>query len=209
MNRRIAWGVAAAAVVAAAAGLLYLVRGDGGASGGAAIRRDAGAVAQATGPRRAPPRRADGSRPDPVGPSGPVERIGGGGEEVRDHRSNPGPGADQVTQPQSPVVERKVEPATTAAVRGALRPVVEHCRSTIDASALAPDAYLQVVVVVHIAGGTLTVDEAEVQLRNIDDPSIGDCVRDGALGLSVAAGKHPDVDRATLTHGFQMRDKIR
>jgi hypothetical protein len=96
---------------------------------------------------------------------------------------------------------------SVAAVRLALRPLVDRCRAGLDPSALGTDPYLQVVVKVHVSAGRVIVDETETQLRDIEDLSIGDCVRDAAAGLSVAATGHPDVDRATLTHGFKLRDK--
>lgn len=129
------------------------------------------------------------------------------GTMVRDHRGGDTAPLDKGTTAR-PRGLRKVDAETIVSVRHAIRPHVNGCARSLPADALGDDPRVQSVVKLSIKDNQLTIDDLDMQLRDIDDGASADlldCIRAGVSDLALDATGHPDVDNYTLTLPYDVK----
>ena len=204
MNRIVIFAVAGAALVAA---LYFLLAGGGSEEPTAATPKPAETAepsaspadrpalpaesgdAASAGDRRAVTRAASGDY---------VEYIGESGNRVRDHR-----GRDVPVDPNKPVrrpfKSLDIEAKVVARMGTELRGVARRCKSQ-HAAEVVKGSRIQPRVTFEIREGRLAVTAAEMTVRNLpEDGSLAGCVYSGAIGLTVEAPGHREIERHTMT----------
>jgi hypothetical protein len=204
MTRLVIFAVAGAALAAA----LYVLLAGGGseeqsapapeapaketaapAADRPALPAESGEAESASGNRRAASPSASGDY---------VEYIGESGNRVRDHR-----GRDVPVDPDKPVrrpfKSLDIEAKVVARMGTELRGVARRCKSQHAAEVVA-GSRIQPRVTFEIREGRLAVTAAEMAVHNLPEGgSLAGCVYSGAIGLTVEAPGHREVERHTMT----------
>lgn len=142
-----------------------------------------------------------------AGAKGPRVYVREDGVLIRDHRARASMmTSSELVRPKTAPV--KMEPTTIVAVRNAMRPIVFRCAEAIPAASMGADPRLQGEVMVSIAEGNLSVDDAVVKIVDVDEGAAApmrDCVVQGVRDIHLATPEAAAVTRTTLTLPFRLR----
>lgn len=127
-----------------------------------------------------------------------VEYRSDAGTRIRDHRNR-----EVAVDPEAPVRRPfktlDIEPKVVASMGRELRGVARRCRDA-HRSEIGEAARVQPRVSFQIREGRLAITEAQLSLRNIpEDGEFASCVSSGAIGLTIEAPDHAEVERHTMT----------
>jgi hypothetical protein len=142
-----------------------------------------------------------------AGARGPRVYAREDGVLVRDHRAR----ATMMTptelmRPKTGTA--KVDSSVIIAVRNAMRPIVHRCAEAIPAASMGEDPRLQGEVMISIAEGNLSVDDAATKLVDVDESAAApmrDCVVQGVKAIHLATPGTGAVTRTILTLPFRLR----
>jgi hypothetical protein len=148
------------------------------------------------------------ARDDGGAPAAPRVYVRDDGVLVRDHRTRDAPPmmSGPITRPRHGVV--KVEPTTVIAVRNAMRPIVYRCSGETPETSLAAEPRIQGEVVITIAKGSLSVDDATIRVADVQEPAasrLRECVLPDVKRITLAIPDAADVAGHTLTLPFRLR----
>lgn len=151
----------------------------------------------------APPT-AGAARPAPAKPAAETPAPASAGRVPPPPRSAPAPVA---APDESGAAEKHpVVPLAIVDVRNQLRPIVRRCDKTFGAHR-GPRPTLRALVTVDALRGRLAVRDVAIELGDVEDDGLVDCVRSGALRLEldVSGRDQPDVEAHVLTLPFRLQ----
>lgn len=134
----------------------------------------------------------------------PREYVRDDGIAVRDHRS--GDKAPNLTkQIARPRKAQRIDAALMVSVKNAVRPHVTACTDQLPDDAFGADPRVQGEVIVSIADDQVRIDKLNLQLNDVRDDGLTDCVRQAVAGVSVPSDGHESLEAYTLTLPFRIR----
>lgn len=143
-----------------------------------------------------------------AGATGPRVYAREDGVLVRDHRARATMmDTSELVRPKPPGTA-KVESAAIIAVRNAMRPIVTRCAEAIPADSLGGNPRLQGEVMISIAEGKLSVDDAVAKVVEVEESAAApmrDCVVQGVRAIQLATPDAANVTRTILTLPFRLR----
>lgn len=209
--------LALVAVAVAVAAYFLLARGEDHAAKTPAGEPEAtaradqggGGSSASTGPRLpADPSAGSGAAERPATQRGDfVEFRSDAGVRIRDHR-NRDVAVDPDTPVRQPFKTTRIEPGVVATMGRELRGVARRCVRD-HASEIGEGARVQPRVTFEIHQGRLSITDADIGLENIaEDSQFAACMSSGAIGLTVEAAGHREVEHHSMLVPIDL-DKLR
>jgi hypothetical protein len=192
-----------AAVVIAALAVYLLLRRDGGGEPAAApvpsTSTSTSTTTTSTTLEKAP-------APSDAAPTSRAYTLADG-TRVRDHRTGATEDFDIPSTPPQRKAERLGQ-SEVAKVHAALHPMAMACAAAVPNGDLAPDAVLQIRMLVHVADGSLVADGVTATSRGLGAKSgeVEACARERAASIAVdVARDHPTIAGYPLTFPYRVR----
>jgi hypothetical protein len=134
----------------------------------------------------------------------PREYVRDDGIVVRDHRAGDQE-PDLTKQIARPRKAQRIEPELLVTIKNAVRPHVTACTDRLPADAFGADPRVQGEVIVAIEDDQVSITKLNLQLDDVRDDGLTDCVRQAVSAVTVPAGGHAPLDAYTLTLPFRVR----
>lgn len=154
------------------------------------------------------PRRDGDALPSDSSEAAYREYVRADGTLVRDHRAGDREPSDFAPSPVRPPGAQSVEPEAILSVRNAMRPIVHKCAEELNPEQLGPKPRLQGRVTISILDGNLSVDSADIQVRDVpeeDVDAVVDCIKHPLEQQLLPAKGHREVSEYVITLPFRLR----
>lgn len=134
----------------------------------------------------------------------PREYVRDDGIVVRDHRA--GDEEPNLTrQIARPRKAQRIEPELLVTIKNAVRPHITACTDRLPDDAFGADPRVQGEVIVGIEDDQVSIKKLNLQLNDVRDDGLTDCVRQAVSAVTVPAAGHAALEAYTLTLPFRVR----